>query len=217
MRQVARLRSVLRAVPRTAHVEATAGEKGSDAVAATAQASAAATVAFLVGGGAVAAGLTWSQLAPEPSFQNADAVFKKIDLNNNGTVDRQELSKYLTKHGVIDKEIFESIWYAVDTKHDGRIDLQEFREFHKRASRSFALRLYTSLRADPTFLGSCMYLGGSILFPIIPYATIVKPQTLTMLGQGLYLAGGCLFLSTCVQRHVDRLQVQNRFEDAISR
>ena len=48
--------------------------------------------------------------------------------------------------------------------------------FHRRS-------LWRSLVADPSFLGSALYLSGSVLFAAMPYWSAASPATMTKMGQ----------------------------------
>ena len=43
--------------------------------------------------------------------------------------------------------------------------------------------LWRSLVADPSFLGSALYLSGSVLFAAMPYWSAASPATMTKMGQ----------------------------------
>ena len=49
--------------------------------------------------------------------------------------------------------------------------------------------LWRSLAADPSFLGSALYLSGSVLFAAMPYWSLASPATMTKMGQAGHLHG----------------------------
>lgn len=61
------------------------------------------------------------------------------------------------------------------------IDISHFHIIFKMFQRSRSL--WRSLLADPSFLGSALYLSGSVLFAAMPYWSRVSPATMTKLGQ----------------------------------
>eukprot|EP00913_Durusdinium_trenchii_P000793 g740.t1 len=87
---------------------------------------------------------------------------------------------------------------------------REFRNFHDNAERNFYLSLWRSLIGDPSFLGSTLYLSGSVLFAAMPYWSLASPATMTKMGQVFYIFGGILFLSQTLERHTDRLRIHRR-------
>ena len=64
-----------------------------------------------------------------------EALFRKLDANQDGVLDRDEFGKALRRLDVVltDSEI-DSLWGCMDTDKDGRVDYREFVDalFHVR-------------------------------------------------------------------------------------
>ncbi|CAL1168869.1 unnamed protein product [Cladocopium goreaui] len=129
----------------------------------------------------------------------ADRIFDGADLDRDGRLDRRELAQYMMSCGIMDMSGFNAIWEEINTESSEAISREEFRSFHDNAERNFYLSLWRSLLADPSFLGSALYLSGSVLFAAMPYWSRVSPATITKLGQVFYIFGGILFLSQTLE------------------
>ncbi|CAE7425958.1 unnamed protein product [Symbiodinium sp. CCMP2456] len=140
----------------------------------------------------------------------ADRIFDKADVDGDGHLDRRELAQYMMSCGIMDMSGFNAIWEEINTESMDNISREEFRSFHDNAERNFYLSLWRSLVSDPSFLGSALYLSGSVLFAAMPYWSLASPATMTKLGQVFYIFGGMLFLSQTLERHTDRLRIHRR-------
>mmetsp|Transcript_28309 Transcript_28309/g.58373 ORF Transcript_28309/g.58373 Transcript_28309/m.58373 type:complete len:255 (+) Transcript_28309:42-806(+) len=140
----------------------------------------------------------------------ADRIFDKADMDGDGYLDRRELAQYMMSCGKMDMSGFNAIWEEINTESMENISREEFRSFHDNAERNFYLSLWRSLVSDPSFLGSALYLSGSVLFAAMPYWSLASPATMTKLGQVFYIFGGMLFLSQTLERHADRLRIHRR-------
>ncbi|CAK9019425.1 unnamed protein product [Durusdinium trenchii] len=113
----------------------------------------------------------------------ADRVFDSADLDRDGLLDRRELAQYMMNCGIMDMSGFNAIWEEINTDDTEAISREEFRNFHDNAERNFYLSLWRSLIGDPSFLGSTLYLSGSVLFAAMPYWSLASPATMTKMGQ----------------------------------
>lgn len=148
----------------------------------------------------------------------ADA-FNRIDVNNDGRLQKAEVRRFLEDNHVhISNKEFEAMWETATAEGDDDDDSltkDEWVAFMDRSHQTYAMQLWRSMKADPSIAGSVMYLGGSMLFAMMPYFKSIRPEVVTKCGQLLYITGGTLFLSICVGRHTDRVRQQKMLSDML--
>ncbi|CAE6967388.1 unnamed protein product [Symbiodinium natans] len=120
----------------------------------------------------------------------ADRIFDKADVDRDGHLDRRELAQYMMTCGIMDMSGFNAIWEEINTESSDAISREEFRSFHDNAERNFYLSLWRSLVSDPSFMGSALYLSGSVLFAAMPYWSLASPATMTKMGQAILPGAG---------------------------